>query len=189
MPKVYIIPEKMANAFATGRDYNNSVVAVTSGILEILDEKELEAVLAHELSHIKNRDILVGAIAATFAAAITMLARFALFFGGSNNRGNFVALLAMMILAPLAAILIQMAISRSREYMADNGAAQLTGRPQSLISSLEKLHASAKNVRQTNAQPATAHMLIVNPFKGGGIASLFSTHPTLEQRKRNLLKR
>jgi heat shock protein HtpX len=190
MPKLYIIEDSMANAFATGRDHNHSAVAVTRGILDILDKRELEAVIAHELSHIKNYDILLGTLAATFAGAITMLARMAFWFGGSSNdnRGNAIAGLVLLILAPIAALLIQLAISRSREYAADNGSAELTGRPHSLISALEKLHQKAKRTSAANINPATSHMLIVNPLRGDFIASLFSTHPTLEQRKRNLLK-
>lgn len=191
MPKLYIIEDNMANAFATGRDHHHSAVAVTRGILNILDDKELEAVLAHELSHIKNYDILLGTLAATIAGAITMLARFAFWFGGGNNdnRGNAIAGLLLLILAPLAAILIQLAISRSREYAADNGSADITGRPHSLISALEKLHSAAKKTNAESINPATSHMLIVNPFKRDFFASLFSTHPTLEQRKKNLMKR
>jgi len=191
MPKLYIIEDNMANAFATGRDHNHSAVAVTRGILNILDNKELEAVIAHELTHIKNYDILLGTIAATIAGAITMLARMAFWFGGGNddNRGNAIAGLFLLILAPLAALLIQMAISRSREYAADNGSADITGRPHSLISALEKLHSMAKRTSAANINPATSHMLIVNPLRGDFLASLFSTHPTLEQRKRNLMKR
>jgi len=191
MPKLYIIEDNMANAFATGRDHNHSAVAVTRGILNILDNKELEAVIAHELTHIKNYDILLGTIAATIAGAITMLARMAFWFGGGNddNRGNAIAGLLLLVLAPLAALLIQMAISRSREYAADNGSADITGRPHSLISALEKLHSMAKRTSAANINPATSHMLIVNPLRGDFLASLFSTHPTLEQRKRNLMKR
>ncbi len=191
MPKLYIIEENMANAFATGRDHHHSAVAVTRGILNILDDKELESVLAHELSHIKNYDILLGTLAATIAGAITMLARFAFWFGGGSddNRGNAIAGLLLLILAPLAAILIQLAISRSREYAADNGSADITGRPHALISALEKLHSMAKRTNTANINPATSHMLIVNPLKGDFFASLFSTHPTLEQRKKNLMKR
>ncbi len=189
VPKLYLVNNPMPNAFATGRNPENGVVAITTGIMDILDERELEAVLAHELSHIKNRDILIQTVAASIAGAITLLARFAFFFGGSrDNNSNPIALIAMLILAPLAAILVQMAISRSREYGADNGAAKLTGRPQDLVSALEKLHASVKRSRvQPQAEPATAHMFIVNPFKGDFIATMFSTHPSLAQRKANLL--
>ncbi|MCX8093282.1 MAG: zinc metalloprotease HtpX [Candidatus Goldbacteria bacterium] len=191
MPKLYIIEDNMANAFATGRDHHHAAVAVTRGILNILDDKELEAVIAHELSHIKNYDILLGTLAATIAGAITMLARMAFFFGSSSddNRGNALAMILLLILAPIAALLIQLAISRSREYAADNGSADITGRPHSLISALEKLHAMAKRTNVAHIDPATSHMLIVNPFRGDFLASLFSTHPTLEQRKRNLMKR
>jgi heat shock protein HtpX len=188
MPRVYIINETMANAFATGRDPQHAAVAVTSGILQILDEKQLEAVLAHELTHVKNRDILISTIAATFAGAITMLARMAFWFGGSrndNNRGG--GGIVMFIVAPIAAFLIQMAVSRSREYAADNGSAELTGRPQALISALETLTASVKKrPAGREVQPATAHMFIVNPFSGDFFASIFSTHPTFKQRKENL---
>lgn len=191
MPKIYIINEKMANAFATGRNPEHAAVAVTTGILEILTPKQLEAVLAHEITHIKNRDVLIGTVAATFAGAITMLARFAMFFGGSrdNNKGGAMSMILMMILAPIAALLIQMAISRSREYVADTGAAELTGRPTELIGALEVLYASVKKrPAGQEAQPATAHMFIVNPFSGDFLSSLFSTHPTLQQRKDNLNK-
>jgi heat shock protein HtpX len=192
MPKVYIIQDRMANAFATGRDPQHAAVAVTAGILEILTPKQLEAVLAHELTHVKNRDILISTIAATFAGAITMIARFAMFFGGGSrddNRGGAIGMILMMILAPIAAMLIQLAISRSREYGADTGAAELTGRPAELIGALEALHASVK-VRPAGpeAQQATAHMFIVNPFSGDFLSSIFSTHPTLAQRIKNLNK-
>ena len=188
MPKLYIIQDKMANAFATGRDPQHAAVAVTAGILDILTPKQLEAVLAHELTHVKNRDVLIGTIAATFAGAITMIARFAFFFGGRDDeKGGAIGMILMLILAPIAALLIQMAISRSREFGADTGAAELTGRPQELIGALEALHASVK-VRKPGpeAQTTTAHMFIVNPFSGDFLASLFSTHPTLAQRRANL---
>jgi heat shock protein HtpX len=190
MPKIYIVEDKMANAFATGRDPQHAAVAVTSGILEILTPKQLEGVLAHEMTHIKNRDVLIGTIAATFAGAITMLARFSYFLGGrDDDRGGVIGMILMLILAPIAAFLIQMAISRSREYGADSGAAQLTGRPQELIGALEALTASVKQrPAGPEVQSTTAHMFIVNPFSGQFLASLFSTHPTLEQRKQNLLK-
>lgn len=187
MPKVYIINNRMANAFATGRNPNHSAVALTTGIIDILDKRELEAVIAHELSHIKHYDILTGTIAATFAGAITMLARIAFFFGGArdDDRGGGIMTLLLLILAPIAAFLIQLAISRSREYAADAGSAKITGRPQDLISALEKLHQTAK-ARPANIEPSTAHMFIVNPLKGDFFASLFSTHPTLKQRIENL---
>ncbi len=193
MPKVYIMNTPMANAFATGRDPKHAAVAVTTGILSMLNQSELEAVLAHELTHVKNRDILIGTIAATFAGAITMISRMAFFFGGSRDNdgdSNPIAMIAMLILAPIAAILIQMAISRSREYAADTGAAELTGKPQALISALTNLTEGAKKrplVADATAT-STAHMFIVNPFKGDFLASLFSTHPTLNQRKANLEK-
>lgn len=189
MPKIYVVNERMPNAFATGRDYNHAVVAVTTGLVDMLDKKEIEAVLAHEISHIKNHDMLTGTIAATAAAAITMLARFAMFFGGGrdDDRGGAGALL-MIILAPIAALLIQLMISRSMEYKADTDAAKLTTRPQDMISALEKIHGAAKKGYATHATPATQHLLIANPFKGDFIMSLFSTHPTLEQRRKNLQK-
>ena len=190
MPKVYIINDSMANAFATGRNPEHAAVAVTSGILEILDAAQLEAVLGHEMTHIKNRDILICTLAATFAGAITMTARMAFWFGGSrnDNRGGGGGII-MLIVAPIAAFLIQMAVSRSREYAADNGSAELTGRPQALISALETLTASVKKrPAGDEVQPATAHMFIVNPFSGDFFASIFSTHPTLKQRKENLEK-
>ncbi len=193
MPKVYLIDSETPNAFATGRNPQHAAVAVTAGILEILTPKQLESVLAHEMTHIKNRDILIGTLAATFAGAITMLARFAMFFGGGsrdNDRGGGLGMILMLILAPIAAILIQLAISRSREYGADTGSAELTGRPQELIGALEALTASVKQRKAgPEVQPATAHMFIVNPFSGDFMASLFSTHPTLAQRKANLEKR
>lgn len=188
MPRVKIIDTNMPNAFATGRNPNHAVVAVTTGLLHMLNKEELIGVLAHELSHVRNRDILIGAIAATMAGAISMIARLAFFFGGDRDR-NPIAGLALMIVAPIAAMLIQMAVSRSREYAADRSAGLLTGRPQDLIAALEKLHNSAtRHPIAADAQGnATAHLFIVNPFKSGGLASLFSTHPSLEQRKANLL--
>lgn len=185
MPKVYIIPQAQPNAFATGRDPNHAAVAATEGILRLLNEDELEGVLAHELAHVKNRDILVGTIAATMAGAIMMLSRFALFFGGSRDDEeggvNPIVSLAMMILAPLAAMLVQMAISRSREYGADEGGAQISGKPWALANALRKLEKGAEMVSM-DANPATAHMFIVNPFTAQGLMSLFSTHPPTEER-------
>jgi heat shock protein HtpX len=188
MPKVKVIEMDVPNAFATGRDPKHAVVAVTTGIVNILNDRELTAVLAHELSHVKNRDILIGALAATMAGAITMIARMALWFGGSRDRDNVLAGLVLMILAPIAAFLIQMAISRSREYAADRGAGILTNRPMDLVGALEKLHMSVER-RPLEATPSgnvTAHLFIVNPFKASGFATLFSTHPNLEQRAERL---
>ena len=190
MPRVAVIPSDQPNAFATGRNPQHAVVAVTSGIQRMLSQDELEGVIAHELAHVKNRDILTSSIAATMAAAITMLARFGLFFGGGRDR-NLFATLAMLIVAPLAAFLIQAAISRSREYAADRGGAEICGRPRALAGALEKLEAGAKQVPMNHSDQtsdATAHMFIVNPFSGGmkGLRSLFSTHPATEERVRLL---
>lgn len=184
MPKVYIIPAEQPNAFATGRDPAHAAVAVTDGILRLLNEEELEGVLAHELAHVKHRDVLLGTIAATMAGAIMMLSRFALFFGGGRDReegGNPIAAIVAIVLAPIAAILIQMAISRGREYGADEGGARFCGNPRALANALRKLQRGAQAVPM-DANPATAHMFIVNPFSAGGIASLFSTHPPIEER-------
>jgi heat shock protein HtpX len=188
MPKVYIIPDESPNAFATGRNPEHASVAATQGILKILTEPELEGVMAHELSHVRHRDILISSVAATLAAAIMMLARMAMFFGGSRDdrNANPVALLAMMILAPLAAALIQMAISRSREYAADAGGAALVGSPYALADALRKIDAVARRV-PLDANPATAHMFIMKPFSLGGISSLFSSHPPTEKRIAALL--
>lgn len=189
MPKVYIIENPTPNAFATGRDPQHAAVAVTRGILDILNQSELEGVIAHELSHVKHRDILVATIAATFAGAITMLARlgqFAMMFGGmgrdrDNEGGGGLGALLMIILAPLAAILIQMSISRSREYMADEGGAKITGRPLALANALKKLVDAGKQIPMA-ANPSTAHMFIVNPLNGAGLVNLFSTHPPMARR-------
>ena len=196
MPKVYIIPDPSPNAFATGRNPSHAAVAATQGILQVLSEHELEGVIAHELAHVKYRDILISSVAATMAAAIMMVARmahFAALFGGYGGRGedrergnNPIALLAMMILAPLAAMLIQMAISRSREFAADAGGASIAGNPYGLADALRKIDAASKRV-PLDANPATAHMFIVKPFAGGGLTSLFSSHPPTEARIRALL--
>jgi heat shock protein HtpX len=196
MPKVYIIPDPSPNAFATGRNPEHAAVAATEGILKILTDNELEGVIAHELAHVKHRDILISSVAATLGAAIMMAAhtaQFAAMFGGYGGRGdgrdrgnNPIALLAMMILAPLAAALIQMAISRSREFSADAGGAQITGNPYGLADALRKIDAVSKQV-PLDANPATAHMFIVKPFSGTGLMSLFSSHPPTEARIRALL--
>jgi heat shock protein HtpX len=184
-PRCYVIPDPSPNAFATGRNPKHAAVAATEGILQILDDDELEGVLAHELAHVKHRDILTSSIAATIAAAIMMVSRFAMFFGGGrsdNNRGgNPIALLATIILAPIAAMLIQMAISRSREYDADAGGASLVGSPLGLASALRKIE-SASRVVPMDANPATAHMFIIKPFSAGGLAGLFSSHPPTQAR-------
>jgi heat shock protein HtpX len=190
MPKVYIIPDQSPNAFATGRNPSHAAVAATEGIMRVLNEQELEGVMAHELAHVKNRDILISSIAATIAAAIMMFARFAMFFGGSRDeRGggsNPIVLLAMMILAPMAALMVQMAISRSREFVADATGAQIAGTPYGLANALKKIEAVAKGIPM-DANPATEHMFIVKPFSGGGLMSLFSSHPPTEARVRALL--
>lgn len=189
MPKVYIIPKDTPNAFATGRNPQHAAVAATEGILKLLDRDELEGVMAHEIAHVKHRDTLISTVAATLAGAIGMLAmmvRWGAMFGGyggrdSRDNGGIIGLIAMSIVAPLAATLIQMAISRSREYAADEAGARFSHKPWALASALEKLH----NINQRypmNAQPATAHLFIVNPLSGKGLASLFSTHPPVEER-------
>lgn len=192
-PKVYLVPIDAPNAFATGRNPKNAVVCVTRGILNILDREELEGVIAHEMSHIKNRDTLIMTVAAALASAIMMLVRWAMIFGGGgdrNERGrnrNIIALLAIAILAPLAAMLVQLAISRSREYEADARGAQLVGSGGGLASALRKLDEAASHYRM-NATPQTAHLFIVNPLRGDFIASLFSTHPPVEKRIERLRK-
>ena len=190
MPKVYIIPDPSPNAFATGRNPSHAAVAATQGIMQVLSESELEGVIAHELAHVKNRDILTSSIAATIAATIMMVARTAMFFGGSRDeRGggsNPIVLLAMLILAPIAAFFIQMAISRSREFAADATGAQIAGTPYGLAHALQKIEAVSKRV-PLDANPATAHMFIMKPFTGGGLMSLFSSHPPTEARIRKLL--
>jgi heat shock protein HtpX len=194
VPRIYIIPTRSPNAFATGRSPSHAAVAVTEGILRTLSKDELEAVIAHEISHIKNRDILVATIAASIAGAITMIAnwmRWAAIFGGfgrdDEDRGGALSLLFLAIIAPIAALLIQLAISRGREYMADEGSARITRRPLSLANALMKLEAAAYNIPM-NANPATSHMFTVNPLRGGGIATLFSTHPSTESRIERLRK-
>jgi len=188
MPKVYIIDQDQPNAFATGRNPNKGAVAVTTGIMRILSREELEGVIAHELSHIKHRDILIGTIAATIAGAISYLAQMAqwaaIFGGGRNDEergGSPIAALVMMIVGPIAAMLVQMAISRSREYGADKGGALLAGNPMCLAKALQKLDSAAHRIPMA-ANPATSHMFIVNPLSGGGLVKLFSTHPPIEER-------
>ncbi len=187
MPKVYIIPDHVPNAFATGRNHSNAAVAVTEGLLEILDENEVEGVLAHEMSHVKHYDILIGTIAATIAGAIAMLANFGMMFGGGDRdeRPNPIVMMALIFLAPMAASIVQMAVSRNREFMADEGAARLTGHPEWLQSALIKLENFSRGHQVIhNATPETAHMFIINPFTGKDMSfkSLFSTHPKTEDR-------
>ncbi len=184
MPKVYIIPDPSPNAFATGRSPQHAAVAATEGIMQLLSEEELAGVMAHELAHVIHRDILIGTVAATLAGAISYLGQMALFFGGrrdDDEGGNPVAAIAMMILAPIAAMLIQMAISRSREYSADEGGAKILGNPLPLAGALRKLQQGVQMIPM-NATPATAHMMIVSPFSGGAMMKLFSTHPPMEER-------
>jgi len=184
MPALYVIPDRQPNAFATGRNYENAAVAVTEGLLELLNEEEVEAVIAHELSHIKHYDMLIGTVAATMAGAIAILANFGMFFGGDRDRPNPIVMIVLMILAPLAATVIQMTISRNREYMADEGAARMTGHPEWLQSGLAKLENYAKGISMHDADPQTAHMFIINPFTGknASLQNLFRTHPTTQDR-------
>ena len=190
MPRVYVIPQPSPNAFATGRNPEHAAVAATEGILQNLNDEELEGVIGHELSHVKHRDILISSVAATLAAAIMMLARFAMFFGGSRDDregSNPIALVATIILAPLAAMLIQAAISRSREFDADAGGATLAGNPLGLVSALKKIEAGSQAV-PLEANPATAHMFIVKPASLQWLGSLFSTHPPTADRIQALLR-
>ena len=186
MPRLWVIPEEAPNAFATGRNPANASVAVTVGLLRLMDERELEGVLAHELGHVMHRDILISSVAATIGAAITYLAHFAMFFGGGRRQdddegGSPIAALAMMILAPLAAGLIQMAISRTREYSADAAAARYTGSPDGLISALRQLEGWSRRIPM-DVSPAMSHMYIIKPFSGQSMMRLFSTHPATEER-------
>jgi heat shock protein HtpX len=194
MPKVYVIPDMSPNAFATGRNPEHAAVAATEGTLRLLDDRELEGVIAHELAHVKHRDILISSVAATIAAAIMVTARmasYAAMFGGLGDRRdrqgtNPLALLATFIFAPLAAMLIQAAISRSREFAADAGGAKIAGTPYGLMDALRKLESASKQIPM-DANPATAHMFIIKPFSGGGLMNIFSTHPPTEQRIQALM--
>ncbi len=189
MPKVYLIDNPQPNAFATGRNPENAAVAVTTGLLDILDHEEVAGVMAHELAHVKNRDTLIMTVTATIAGAISMIANFALFFGGNrDNPLGFVGTILLMILAPLAAMLVQMAISRTREYGADRMGGEICGQPMWLASALQKLEAGSRRVDNPVAEnnPATAHMFIVNPLHMRSMDSLFSTHPKTENRVRAL---
>jgi len=192
MPRVYVIPEAAPNAFATGRNPHRAAVAVTDGLMQVLEREELEGVIAHELGHVKNRDTLVMTIAATIAGAVSMLAHLghmAFLFGGSRSSdereeggSHPLAGLLGIIVAPIAAVLIQAAVSRSREFLADEAGARLCGNPRALASALEKIEALSRARPMTAGSPATAHLFIVNPFSGGGVLRLFSTHPSTEQR-------
>jgi len=185
MPALYVIPEQQPNAFATGRNYEHAAVAVTEGLLNLLTEEEVEAVVAHELSHIKHYDMLIGTMAATIAGAIAMLANFGMFFGGGDrDRPNPVVMIALMLIMPMAASIIQMTVSRNREYLADEGAARLTGHPEWLQTALAKLDSYARGTLLPEADPQTAHMFIINPFTGKDLSmrQLFSTPPSTEER-------
>ena len=192
MPKVYLINEDAPNAFATGRNPDHAAVAATTGLLRVLTERELRGVMAHELAHVRHRDILISTVSATMAGAISMLANFAMFFGGRNTEGrstNPIVGLLVMLLAPLAASLIQMAISRAREFEADRGGAEISGEPQALASALQKIERIAKGIPLEAAErhPETAQMMIMNPLSAGGLRGLFSTHPSTEERVERLM--
>jgi len=193
IPKVYLIDEQAPNAFATGRSPEHAAVAATTGIVNVLTERELRGVMAHELAHVKHRDILISTISATMAGAISMLANFAMFFGGRDEEGrptNPIAGIAVAILAPLAASVIQMAISRAREFEADRGGAEISGDPAALASALDKIHRYAQGIplHAAEAHPETAQMMIMNPLSGGGLRGLFSTHPATEERIARLME-
>jgi heat shock protein HtpX len=193
MPRVYLINEDAPNAFATGRNPEHAAVAATTGILRVLSEREMRGVMAHELAHVKHRDILISTISATMAGAISALANFAMIFGGRDENGrptNPIAGIAVALLAPIAGALIQMAISRAREFEADRGGAEISGDPQALASALDKIHRYAQGIPFAAAEqhPATAQMMIMNPLSGGGIQNLFSTHPSTEERIRRLME-
>ncbi|HNK17999.1 MAG TPA: zinc metalloprotease HtpX [Piscinibacter sp.] len=192
MPRVYLIDEDAPNAFATGRNPEHAAVAATTGILRVLSEREMRGVMAHELAHVKHRDILISTVSATMAGAISMLANIAMMFGGRDSEGrpaNPIVGLLVALLAPLAASLIQMAISRAREFEADRGGAEISGDPRALASALEKIHAYAQRIPMaaTERHPETAQMMIMNPLSGGGLRGLFSTHPSTEERVQRLL--
>lgn len=192
MPRVYVIDEEAPNAFATGRNPQHAAVAATTGIMRVLSERELRGVMAHELAHVKHRDILISTISATMAGAISMLGNFAMLFGSRDSEGrptNPIATIAVMILAPLAASLIQMAISRAREFEADRGGAEISGDPRALAAALDKINRYARGIPLEAAErhPETAQMMIINPLSGGGIRGLFSTHPATEDRIERLL--
>ena len=194
MPKVYVIPDLSPNAFATGRNPQHAAVAATEGVLRLLSDSELEGVMAHELAHVKNRDILISSVAATIGAAITMLvqmAQFSMLFGGGGrdreNGPNPVVMIATLLLAPLAAMMIQMAVSRSREFVADRTGAKIAGSPMGLAQALKRLEAGVKQIPM-DANQATAHMFIVSPLHGGGLSSLFSTHPSTQARVDALMR-
>lgn len=193
MPKVYLIPESAPNAFATGRNPEHAVVAVTQGLMNMMNQEELEGVLAHELGHVKNRDILISTIVATLAGAImwiASIARFSAFFGGRDDDDGglgIIGVLVVSMLAPIAAMIVQMAVSRSREYLADATSAGITGNPNGLASALSKLGGFSRSRGQVNANPATAHMFIVNPLTGKQMMNLFSTHPPIEERVARLV--
>lgn len=193
MPQIYLIPESAPNAFATGRNPEHAVVAVTQGLMNMMNQEELEGVLAHELGHVKNRDILISTIVATLAGAImwiASIARFSAFFGGRDDEDGglgIIGVLVVSMVAPIAAMVVQMAVSRSREYLADAAAASITGNPSGLASALSKLGGFSRSRAQVDASPATAHMFIVNPLTGKQMMNLFSTHPPIEERVARLV--
>ena len=193
MPRVYLIDEAQPNAFATGRNPEHAAVAATTGIMQLLSERELRGVMAHELTHVRNRDTLISTVSASIAGAISALANFGMLFGGRDSEGrqaNPLLAIAIMIIAPIAAVLIQMAISRAREFGADAGGAEISGDPQALASALQKIEAYARGLPMPTAEahPETAQMMVINPLSGGGLAGLFSTHPATEERVARLLQ-